>query len=75
MPKSDLPFGSEFSPNQIDLPVVLDLIDQCGGDKEGFEAVLKETFFRANKTSERNKQKLAMNLRLSVTVVQVEAES
>jgi site-specific DNA-methyltransferase (cytosine-N4-specific) len=66
MPKSDLPFGSEFSPNQIDLPTVLELIGRHPNDKEGFEKALKETFFQANKTSERNKQKLAMNLRLSL---------
>jgi hypothetical protein len=66
MLKSDLPFGSEFSPNQIDLPAVLELIAQHTNDKEGLEKVLKETFFKANKTSERNKQKLAMNLRLSL---------
>ena len=66
MLKSDLPFGSEFSPNQIDLPTVLELIAQYTNDKEGLEKALKETFFKANKTSERNKQKLAMNLRLSL---------
>lgn len=71
MPKSDLPFGSEFSPNQIDLPKVLNLINQCSGDKESFEEILKETFFKENKTSERNKQKLAMNLRLSLKAYQI----
>lgn len=45
MPKSDLPFGSEFSPNQIELPNLLDLINQCKGNKELFEKVLKDTFF------------------------------
>jgi len=72
MPKSDLPFGSEFSPNQIHLPKVLNFINQCSsGDKESFEEILKETFFKENKTSERNKQKLAMNLRLSLKAYQL----
>lgn len=71
MPKSDLPFGSEFSPNQIDLPTVLEIISQHSSDKGGFENALKETFFRENKTSERNKQKLAMNLRLSLKAYQI----
>lgn len=71
MPKSDLPFGSEFSPNQIDLPTVLELINQYQGDKEGFELALKDTFFKENKTSERNKKKLAMNLRLSLKAYQI----
>ncbi len=71
MPKSDLPFGSEFSPNQIDLPTVLELIAHHSGDKGGFEKVIKDTFFKENKTSERNKQKLAMNLRLSLKAYQI----
>jgi hypothetical protein len=71
MPKSDLPFGSEFSPNQIDLPTVLELINQYQDDKEGFELALKDTFFKENKTSERNKKKLAMNLRLSLKAYQI----
>ncbi len=71
MPKSDLPFGSEFSPNQIDLPVVLHLVHQYGGDKAALETQLKETFFQENKTSERNKRKLAMNLRLSLKAYQI----
>lgn len=71
MPKSDLPFGSEFSPNQIDLPTVLELIAQHPGDKVGFEKVIKDTFFKDNITSERNKQKLAMNLRLGLKAYQI----
>lgn len=71
MPKSDLPFGSEFSPNQIDLPTVLEIIAQYSGDKIGFEKVIQDTFFKDNKTSERNKQKLAMNLRLSLKAYQI----
>lgn len=66
MQKSDLPFGSEFSPNQIDLPAVLEFAKQHEGDEAGFENTLKEEFFKKNQTSERNKRKLAMNLRLSV---------
>jgi hypothetical protein len=46
MPKSDLPFGSEFSPNQIDLPTVLELIAQYPGDKDSFERAIKDTFFK-----------------------------
>jgi len=71
MPKSDLPFGSEFSPNQIDLPTLLEIISQHHLDKDGFENSLKENFFRDNKTTERNKQKLAMNLRLSLKAYQI----
>ena len=37
MPRSDLPFGSEFSPVQIDLPVLLDLADKDGADWKASE--------------------------------------
>ena len=71
MPKSDLPFGSEFSPNQVDLPTVLEFIAQHAGDKCEFEKTIKDAFFKENKTSEQNKQKLAMNLRLSLKAYQI----
>jgi len=71
MQKSDLPFGSEFSPNQIDLPKLLNLISQHCGDKARFELALKGTFFLENKTSDQNKQKLAMNLRLALQAYQI----
>src|SRR6266498_102448 len=71
MLKSDLPFGSEFSPNQIDLPTVLSFINQCAGNKKSFEEKVKETFFKENKTSELNKKKLAMNLRLALKAYQI----
>lgn len=66
MTRSNLPFGSEFSPNQIDLPGILVLAKQNEGDKTKFEITLKDVYFIKNKTSERNKSKLAMNLRLSM---------
>jgi site-specific DNA-methyltransferase (cytosine-N4-specific) len=71
MSKSDLPFGSEFSPNQIDLSTVLEIIARHPSDKNGFENSLKNVFFKENRTSERNKQKLAMNLRLSLKAYQI----
>jgi hypothetical protein len=64
--KSDLPFGSEFSPSTIDLAAVLEIIDQNGGDQVAVESTLKKRFFDRETTSERNRQKLAMNLRLSL---------
>ena len=38
MPRSDLPFGSEFSPAQIDLPVLLELASEHQDDWHAFEA-------------------------------------
>lgn len=64
--KSDLPFGSEFSPTTIDLSFVLDLVVQYYADQVSLETALKKQFFNRDTTSENNKRKLAMNLRLSL---------
>ncbi len=64
--KSDLPFGSEFSPVTVDLGIVLDIVVQHCGDQAALEAALKQRFFDRDTTTEANKRKLAMNLRLSL---------
>jgi site-specific DNA-methyltransferase (cytosine-N4-specific) len=64
--KSDLPFGSEFSPSQIALTVVLELAEQHGGDWKAFEAAIKKQYFSKNRTSEYNKAKLANNTKLGM---------
>lgn len=66
MPRSDLPFGSEFSPAQIDLPVLLEMAYEYGADWRGFEGVVRERYFEAHGTSEYNKSKLANNTKLSL---------
>lgn len=64
--KSDLPFGSEFSPSQIELPTVLELADACSGDWRAFEDAIRQTYFTGHKTDERNRRKLANNTRLGM---------
>ena len=67
MPRSDLPFGSEFSPDQIDLPVLLALADEHGADwKSGFENAVRDRYFAAHRTSDYNRNKLANNTKLSM---------
>ena len=67
MPRSDLPFGSEFSPDQIDLPVLLTLADEHGADgKNGFENAVRARYFASRQTSDDNKSKLANNTKLSM---------
>ena len=66
MPKSDLPFGSEFSPSQIDLPIVLELAAQYGKNWKGFEDTVRATYFESNKTDDYNKGKLANNTKLGM---------
>lgn len=67
MKKSDLPFGSEFSPSQIDLSQVLRFAKEFGGDWRNFEGAVYEKYFRSRpKTSEYNKRKLANNCKLGM---------
>lgn len=65
--RSDLPFGSEFSPSQISLPHMLELAMQNGGNQKAFEAAVKAAYFADNATSDRNKDTLAMNARLGMS--------
>ncbi|MDI6738572.1 MAG: restriction endonuclease [Nanoarchaeota archaeon] len=66
MVKSDLPFGSEFSPFQIDLIEVLEIASRCQGDWKKFEEQIRKRYFQHNKTSDYNKMKLANNCKLGM---------
>lgn len=64
--KSDLPFGSEFSPSQISLKRVLEIAKAHDGDWKALESSIYEEYFTSNKTSEYNKRKLANNTKLGM---------
>ena len=66
MRRSDLPFGSEFSPARIDLPVLLELAHEHGADWKAFEDAVRDRYFSAHETSGYNKGKLANNTKLSL---------
>lgn len=66
MKKSDLPFGSEFSPSQIDLKSVLEFAARHAGDYKAFENRIREQYFADYATSQRNKAKLANNCKLGM---------
>ncbi len=66
MPRSDLPFGSEFSPAQIDLPVLLELAHRHATDWRRFENAVRARYFAGRRTSDNNKRKLANNTKLSL---------
>lgn len=66
MKKSDLPFGSEFSPSQIELPCVLEMAETHGGDWKAFEAAVRATYFEGHDTSDYNRGKLANNTKLGM---------
>ncbi len=64
--KSDLPFGSEFSPSQIQLPEVLQLAAQHGGDWRAFESAVRQAWFEGHRTTPYNRAKLANNTKLGM---------
>jgi hypothetical protein len=66
LPRSDLPFGSEFSPSQIELSHVLELAAKHGGDWQTFEEAVRAAYFEGHSTTEYNKIKLANNTKLGM---------
>ena len=64
--KSDLPFGSEFSPSQIDLSEALALADVHGGDWRAFEQAVRSAWFEGHNTNDYNRRKLANNTKLGM---------
>lgn len=65
--KSDLPFGSEFSPSQVDLPTLLDLASVHEGNVEALQSAIQVRFFSAHGGgNEKNRKTLAMNCRLGM---------
>lgn len=71
MSKSDLPFGSEFSPSQIDLPDLLRLAAKHEGDLPALEAAIRAAYFsghggRDPAKADKNQRTLAMNSRLGL---------
>jgi site-specific DNA-methyltransferase (cytosine-N4-specific) len=66
MKRSDLPFGSEFSPSQIELPAVLEMAELHGGDWKAFEAEVRAAYFDSHSTTDYNRGKLANNTKLGM---------
>lgn len=72
MQRSDLPFASEFSPSQIELPRVLELVKANQGDWRALEAAILSKYFsrhaRDAKGNEAiyNRAKLANNCKLGL---------
>jgi len=66
MVKSDLPFGSEFSPSQIDLIRVLEIAEEKSGDWRALEDSIRQEYFNSYRTSDYNRRKLANNCKLGM---------
>ena len=65
--RSDLPFGSEFSPSQIKLPTLLDFAMMHNGDVNALQSAIQAKFFsRHGGGNAKNQKTLAMNCRLGM---------
>ena len=63
--KSDLPFGSEFSPSQVDLPTLLETAKNSA-TWQSFESTVRVKYFETHATSDYNRGKLANNCKLGM---------
>jgi len=66
MVKSDLPFGSEFSPSQIKLTRLLEIVHDNTGDWHDLEETIRQEWFDTHNTSDYNRGKLANNCKLGM---------
>lgn len=65
--RSDLPFGSEFSPSQIELPILLDFAMTHEGDVKALQFAIQKKFFsKHGGGNAKNQKTLAMNCRLGM---------
>jgi hypothetical protein len=65
--KSDLAFGVNFSPNQVSLPRVLELVETSGGTTDAFtEAIRNEYFSKHAGGNLQSQVDIAKNIRLSL---------
>ena len=66
MQRRSLPFGSEFSPKQIDLARLLELAYQHRGNRNALQDAIRKAYFDQRQISDQNKHTLAMNTRISM---------
>jgi len=70
--RSDLPFGSEFSPSQIHLPTLLEIAERHQGNPLALEGEIRATYFASHAAAadaagqDNNKGKLANNCKLGM---------
>lgn len=70
--RSDLPFGSEFSPSQIHLPTLLEIAERYQGNPQALEGEIRATYFAGHAAAadaagqDNNKGKLANNCKLGM---------
>jgi len=62
--KSEMPFGAQFSPNQVVLPTLLRIVRDHAGDRDGITLAIRDEFFAQHSESQR--WKLADNTVLAL---------
>jgi hypothetical protein len=62
--KSEIPFGAQFSPNQVNLPELLQIIYDKAGDRDKITEAIRDEFFAEHSASQR--WKLADNTVLAL---------
>jgi site-specific DNA-methyltransferase (cytosine-N4-specific) len=66
MKKSDIPFGSEFSPSIIDLDRLLKIVSLNIGNVSALESAIRQEWFETRQMNEKNKRTMSMNVRLGL---------
>jgi len=69
MKRSEIPFGAQFSPSQIDLPKLLDIIHEKAGNRQQITEAIRQEFFVTHATSQQ--WKLADNTVLALRAYQL----
>ncbi len=62
--RSDIPFGAQFSPNQVDLRKLLQIIHDHAGDRSAITKAIRNAFFANHAPAQQ--QKLADNTVLAL---------
>lgn len=70
--KSEIPFGAQFSPNQVDLPKLLRIIHDHAGDRTRITEAIRDEFFAPHSPAQR--WKLADNTVLALRAYELLAE-
>lgn len=71
MERSGIPFGAQFSPNQIDLPRLLLLCEKHRGNRKELEFAIQQEFFSTKGGNAYNQAKLANNTALGMIAYEV----
>jgi hypothetical protein len=67
MPKSDIVFGSEFSPAVVQLDPLLAIVEECRPDRRRLQKKVDETFFKGKGKTDDPRKTLGDNTVLSLT--------